>query len=99
MRSASSISAVSFPSAESPLSKPPVEVRETAAKCPAGSFMIETDSPYLAPEPYRGKRNEPSFVRNTAERLAALRGETLEQLAHHTGQTAAAFFRFRPESL
>lgn len=70
-------------------------VRETAGKCPIGTFMIETDSPYLAPEPYRGKRNEPSFARNTADYLAALRGETAEQLAHHTEQTAAAFFRFR----
>ncbi len=70
-------------------------VRETAGKCPAGSFMIETDSPYLAPEPYRGKRNEPSFVRKTAAHLATLRGETLEDLAFHTERTAAAFFRFR----
>lgn len=70
------------------------EVRETAGKCPAGSFMIETDSPYLAPEPYRGKRNEPSFARKTAEYLAALRGETLEELTHHTERTAESFFRF-----
>ncbi len=74
------------------------EVRETARQCPAGSFMIETDSPYLAPEPHRGNRNEPAFVRNTAERLAALRGESLEALADHTGKTAAAFFRLRPEA-
>ncbi|MEO5916886.1 MAG: TatD family hydrolase [Luteolibacter sp.] len=75
------------------------QVRETALQSPAGSFMIETDSPYLAPEPYRGKRNEPSFVRKTAERLAELRGESLESLARHTGQTAEAFFRLRPHSL
>ena len=73
------------------------QVRETARLCPAGYFMIETDSPYLAPEPHRGKRNEPSFVRMTAERLAALRGESLEALALHTGKTAAAFFRLRPQ--
>lgn len=71
------------------------EVRETAAKCPAGSFMVETDAPYLAPEPYRGKRNEPAFVRDTAEFIAALRGETYAGLAQHTGTTAATFFRFR----
>jgi TatD DNase family protein len=52
------------------------KVRETVMQCPAGSFMIETDAPYLAPEPFRGKRNEPSFARKTAERLAELRGET-----------------------
>ena len=74
------------------------EVRENARLCPAGCFMIETDSPYLAPEPHRGKRNEPSFVRVTAERLATLRGESLEALALHTGETAAAFFRLRPPS-
>ena len=73
------------------------QVRETARLCPAGYFMIETDSPYLAPEPHRGKRNEPSFVRMTAERLATLRGESLEALALHTGKTAAAFFRLRPQ--
>ncbi len=74
------------------------EVRETALQCPAGSFMVETDAPYLAPEPFRGKRNEPSYVRNTAEYLATLRGETLADLAAHTTRTAAGFFRFRPES-
>jgi TatD DNase family protein len=70
-------------------------VRETAGRCPPGSFMVETDAPYLAPEPYRGKRNEPAFVRDTAEFLASLRGESFESLALHTGETAAAFFRFR----
>ena len=72
------------------------QVRETAGQCPAGSFMIETDAPYLAPEPHRGKRNEPSFVRLTAERLAALRGESFEALALHTTETAGEFFRLRP---
>jgi TatD DNase family protein len=71
------------------------EVRDTALKCPAGSFMIETDAPYLAPEPHRGKRNEPAFVRDTALFLAALRGETFDELSAHTGQTTDAFFRFR----
>lgn len=74
------------------------EVRETAMRCPAGSFMIETDSPYLAPEPYRGKRNEPSFARHTAERLASLRGESLADLASHTTGTSVSFFRLRPPS-
>lgn len=71
------------------------QVRETLLNCPAGSFMVETDSPYLAPEPYRGKRNEPSFVRKTAEFVADLRGEPLEALARHTTETAARFFRLR----
>lgn len=75
------------------------QVRDSAARCPAGSFMVETDSPYLAPEPFRGKRNEPAFVRQTAERLAELRGESLEELARHTSCTADEFFRFRNDPL
>jgi TatD DNase family protein len=75
------------------------QVRETAGQCPAGSFMVETDAPYLAPEPHRGKRNEPAFVRETAERLAELRGESLEALALHTDKTVRAFFRLRPDSI
>ena len=71
------------------------EVRDTAKHCPAGSFMVETDSPYLAPEPYRGKRNEPAYVRQVAERLAELRGESLDDLARHTNETASRFFRLR----
>jgi TatD DNase family protein len=70
-------------------------VRDTAKQCPRGGFMIETDAPYLAPEPHRGKRNEPAYVHFTAERLAALREETFEELALHTTETADAFFRFR----
>ena len=71
------------------------EVRDTVEKCPEGTFMLETDSPYLAPEPHRGQRNEPAYVRQVAERLAALRGKTLEDFAAATSATAAEFFRFR----
>lgn len=69
--------------------------RDSATRCPAGRFMLETDAPYLAPQPHRGKRNEPSFIRHTAECLAELRGESLEDLAEHTCLTAEKFFRFR----
>jgi TatD DNase family protein len=71
------------------------EVRDTALHCPAGSFMVETDAPYLAPEPHRGKRNEPAYVSHTAGFLAALRGEPIGEFNRHTGEAAAAFFRFR----
>ena len=71
------------------------EVRETIAQCPDGSFLLETDSPYLAPEPHRGKRNEPAFTRLVAERIAAVRGQTVEQLAAHTRAATDGFFRFR----
>ncbi len=69
-------------------------VLEAAKHCPEGSFMIETDAPYLAPVPHRGKRNEPSFTRNTAETIATTRGESLDQLAAHTEKTANQFFQF-----
>jgi TatD DNase family protein len=79
--------------------KSAAQVRDTAVKCPVGSFMVETDAPYLAPEPYRGKRNEPAFVLHTAEFLATLRDESLKQLAAHTSETANAFFRFRSAAI
>ncbi len=66
-----------------------------AVACPAGSFMVETDAPYLAPVPHRGARNEPAFVHHTAAFLAERRGETLDALARHTSATADGFFRFR----
>ena len=67
-------------------------VADCAAQAPAGSFMLETDSPYLAPVPYRGKRNEPAFVRETAEWIARQRVVTVEELAAMTGATADDFF-------
>lgn len=69
---------------------------ETAAAAPAGSFMLETDAPYLAPVPFRGRRCEPAHVRLTAEKIASLRGESVEELAAMTGQTARGFFRGLP---
>lgn len=71
------------------------DVRETVANCPPGSFMLETDSPYLAPEPHRGKRNEPAYVRHVSDYLATHRGESKDALERNTGETAEIFFRFR----
>ena len=73
------------------------EVRETARLCPAGCFMIETDSPYLAPEPHRGKRNQPAFVSDTAIRIATARGITVDALGALTDQTVDRFFRRPPQ--
>ncbi|RFC41954.1 MAG: TatD DNase family protein [Verrucomicrobia bacterium] len=70
-------------------------VQETAAKLPAGSFFLETDCPFLAPIPHRGKRCEPAHTRLTAEYIAALRGEPIEALAAHTNAAADAFFQRR----
>ncbi|MFZ9937259.1 MAG: TatD family hydrolase [Luteolibacter sp.] len=72
-------------------------VRETVRQCPAGAFMLETDAPYLAPEPHRGLRNEPAWTRETALAIAVLRGEPPDALAAHTTRAADGFFRFRPQ--
>lgn len=75
------------------------EVRETITRCPEGSFMLESDSPYLAPEPHRGQRNEPAYVRHTAIRVAAVRGESVDSLTAHTHSTADRFFRFHSNAI
>lgn len=65
------------------------ELQDIAQKVPLDRLLIETDSPYLAPEPYRGKPNEPAYVREVAECIAALRGIPLTEFAD---QTTANFF-------
>ena len=65
-----------------------------AVAAPAGTFTLETDAPYLAPVPCRGKRNEPAYTAHTAAFLAAKRGESIDALAAHTNATADAFFPF-----
>ena len=70
------------------------QVREVAAKVPLESFMVETDCPYLAPVPYRGKRCEPAYTRLVAEEIARARGISLEEIAGATTATAQEFFRF-----
>jgi TatD DNase family protein len=66
------------------------EIREAARIVPADRLLIETDSPYLAPVPYRGKRNEPAYVAHTARTLAEVRGISFEEV---TAQTTANFER------
>ncbi|MGV3532140.1 MAG: TatD family hydrolase [Chthoniobacteraceae bacterium] len=68
--------------------------QESAAQVPDGSFMVETDCPFLAPIPHRGKRCEPAFTRQTAAAIGALRSTTLEAIAAQTEETANTFFRF-----
>lgn len=60
------------------------QVQEVARKCPLDRILVETDSPYLAPVPLRGKMNEPAFVRHTAQFVADLKGISLETLADVT---------------
>ena len=68
-------------------------VREVAAGLSLGEFMVETDCPYLAPTPFRGKRCEPAHTRLVAEEIARARGISLEELARATTGTAEEFFR------
>lgn len=65
-------------------------IRDIAAELPADRIMVETDAPYLAPGKYRGKRNEPSFVTETARVLAETRGVSVDEIAR---QTTENFFR------
>ena len=67
-------------------------IRDTLAATPLGKFMLETDSPFLAPVPYRGKRCEPAYVKELSETVAALKGCTLEELSVATCATAREFF-------
>ena len=66
------------------------DLPEIARKTPLESLLVETDCPYLAPVPFRGKRNEPAYVRYTAEKVADIRGVSLEKVAE---QTTANFQR------
>jgi TatD DNase family protein len=59
---------------------------------PAGRLMVETDAPYLAPMPHRGKRNEPAYVKQVAEQIAVVRGTTYEVIAAETTQACREFF-------
>jgi TatD DNase family protein len=68
-------------------------LRAIAASLPLGSFVIETDSPYLAPVPHRGKQNEPAYLRETASYLANLRNISLEKLASATTEELTTFLR------
>jgi TatD DNase family protein len=67
-------------------------VRDTVAAAPLGRFMLETDCPYLAPVPYRGKRCEPAYVKEISESVAQIKACSLDELSAATCQTANEFF-------
>src|SRR5215471_4916032 len=71
-----------------------IAVRQVAAEIPLWKLMVETDCPYLAPAPFRGKRCEPAYTRIVAEAIAAARGLSLQEVAETTTETAEKFFRF-----
>jgi len=68
-------------------------IRETLAATPANGFMLETDCPFLAPVPYRGKRCEPAYVKEIADAAAEVRGCSMEELSRATCETAHGFFK------
>ena len=68
-------------------------VVDAASRIPAGRIMVETDSPYLAPVPHRGKRCEPAYTQYIAESIALARSERLEEFCAHTESTVDRFFK------
>ncbi len=75
---------VTFPKAQN--------IRDAARELPLDRIFIETDSPFLAPVPHRGKRNEPAFVREVARQIGELRGVSAEEVGFRTGQNFSRFF-------
>jgi TatD DNase family protein len=69
------------------------ELQDIAVRMPSDRYLVETDSPYLAPVPHRGKPNQPAFVRHVAEFIADLRGESYEQVAATTTENFRTLFR------
>ena len=84
---------VTFPKAQ--------PIRDAAKEVPLDRMLIETDCPYLAPVPYRGKRNEPAFVRETARQIGELRGQSTEDIGRQTTSNFHRFFSLpeKPKSI
>lgn len=72
--------------------KSATNIHEAARLVPADRYLVETDSPYLAPVPFRGKRNQPAYVAHTASHVAGLRGVPVEQVHAETGANFHALF-------
>ena len=71
-------------------------LREAAARIPLERLMVETDYPFLTPVPHRGKRNEPAYVRLTAERLAQIRSISISEIERSTTENARRALRLPP---
>src|SRR5438105_13839480 len=78
---------ITFPKAQ--------QIRDVAKEVPLDRLLIETDSPFLAPIPKRGKRNEPAFVKEVARQLGELRGLSTEEIGHETSSNFYRFFSLR----
>lgn len=79
---------ITFPKAQN--------IREVAATVPLERMFIETDSPFLAPVPHRGKRNEPAFVKEVAGQIGKLRGTSTEEVGDRTARNFYDFFKLKP---
>lgn len=75
------------------------QLRDAARYIPLDRMLVETDSPYLAPVPHRGKENQPAYVRDVAEYMAVLKGVSVEQLAQQTTENFATLFHINPARL
>ncbi|MEX0269528.1 TatD family hydrolase [Leptolyngbyaceae cyanobacterium UHCC 1019] len=76
--------------------KKATQIHESAQMVPSDRILVETDCPFLAPIPYRGKRNEPAHVQHVAEQVAILRNLSMDQLAAQTTKNACKLFRLPP---
>ncbi len=74
-----------------------LKAKEVAANIPLEYLLLETDDPYLAPVPFRGKENQPVYVKYVAEEIASLRGCSVEEIANATTQNAERIFNFNAE--
>jgi TatD DNase family protein len=74
-------------------------LREVAREAPLDRILVETDCPFLPPQPWRGKRNEPAFLVATAQQLADSRGQALEEVASHTWANTLAVFRLTEDEV
>ena len=74
-------------------------LREVAKQVPLDRILVETDCPYLPPQPWRGKRNEPAYVVATAQQLADIRGLSLEEVAAATWANTLAAFGLQEETV
>jgi TatD DNase family protein len=70
------------------------ELKEVAKKMPIEKMLVETDSPYLAPVPFRGKPNQPAYVKHVAEHIAELRDVDLEEIGASTTENFFNLFKF-----
>ena len=71
-----------------------LDLQDVASKIPLDSMLLETDGPFLSPVPWRGKRNEPTYVAYTAQKVAELRGISIEAVAEQCSKNTLSLFRY-----